>query len=311
MEKKDANDYSRFDDVDTSDDESAPETTSSAEEVLSVSEAIYRANGLKEIGNTNFKGGNLTLAKSSYQEAIGIIKRTKDSKDFESTEEQRVEISSILTSLHGNLAMLYLKDEDWSQAISNATSVLQIDSVNVKALFRRGVAYSRTGKFEDSKFDLTKCLELDSTNTAARKELVELSKAIKEQQKKDKAMYSSLFSKGSMYDDRERERLAKQKREQEEAERMRDEWSKSKLDRRDRGLPEQTFEEWKKELEDKKKADSSPDTSKKASTASTTKKTKLKKPEEVNEDDYDEEEAKIISETKSKGYCYFRNQQSK
>ena len=48
-----------------------------------------------------------------------------------------------------------------------------------------------------------------------------------------------MFTKGSIYDDKEKERLEKIKREEEEQERLKDEWSKSKLDRREKGLEEQ------------------------------------------------------------------------
>lgn len=136
---------------------------------------------------------------------------------------------------------------------------------------------------------------------------------------KDKVAFGSMFSK-SMYGDRELELKQKQKKLEDEKQKAQDDWVKSKMDRRDRGLEEQTFEEWKKENDENKKKDE--EEGKKAREA----KKKVEDARRIDrplnskkdsqssvadDEEYDEEEAKIIAETKSKGYCYFRNVQSK
>merc|ERR1712146_448077 len=89
------------------------------------------------------------------------------------------------------------------------------------------------------------------------KELATLEKTLKDKEKKEaaklKAAYAgNMFSSRNegIYDDREKERAAKKKREEDEENRLKDDWTKQKLERRNKGLPEQTFEEYKKEIKE-------------------------------------------------------------
>jgi tetratricopeptide (TPR) repeat protein len=301
--KKDANDYSRFDDVND-------DTISSDEDdiKITVEEAVSRANVLKDEGNNSFKRAAYADALNSYEEGIKLLESHKDA----------AETKTLLVSLYGNVAMVQLKLEDYSKAHVSASSVLAIESDNVKALFRRAVAYHNVGRLEDAKLDLARTLELDAGNAAAAKELAEVNKKLKEAKQKEKAAFSSMFKK-SMYEDRERERAEKLRKEEEEKQRLQDEWTKSKLERRAKGLEEQTFDDWKKERDEeakkakeeneKKRFNSSKEAPPKTKKADSTKSEKSNEDEE--EEEYDEEEAKIIAETKAKGYCYFRKEQCK
>ena len=112
----------------------------------------------------------------------------------------------------------------------------------------------------------------------------------------------------SIYEDREKERLKKLRREEEEKAKLEDDWTKSKLSRRAQGLSEQTFEEYKQEQEKIKEEEQQQQAARKAEAPVTSKKAVNKR---VDDDEqYDDEEAKIIEETKKKGYCYFKKEQS-
>ena len=180
------------------------------------------------------------------------------------------------------------------------------------ALFRRGVAHNKGGSLDEAEADLRRVLLLDTTNAAASKELVDVLRKQKEHKQSEKKAFSSMFAK-SMYADKEAERHAKAKREEAERQKEQDDWTKSKLDRRSKGLEEQTFEDWKKEIEeerkkDKDKADLAPSP---PSPPTTTSKPKPKvEPQDNDEEEYDAEESQIIAETTKKGYCYFRNELS-
>lgn len=140
---------------------------------------------------------------------------------------------------------------------------------------------------------------------------------LKEHKQKEKSTFSSMFAK-SMYGDREQERLQKARREEEVRLKEQDDWTQSKLERRSKGLEDQTFEDWKKERDEQKKADQErpppAPVAEAESASSSTKATKAKSPADSvkadEEEEYDEEESKIIAETKAKGYCYFRNELS-
>jgi hypothetical protein len=231
-------------------------------------------------------------------------------KDYLEIEEAK----AILVSLHGNNAMVLIKLEDWMKAAVSASAVLKVEKNNVKALFRRGVACHHSGSLEQAKVDLIRVLELDATNAAANKELIELNKTIKVHKQKEKESFKGMFNK-TMYQDREVERLAKVKREELDRQQEQDEWTKSKLARREINLDEQSFDDWKKEKEeDKKSATEREEKERKENPVKDNvprpppSKPKDMTPEE--EEEYDEEDSKILAETKKKGYCYFKNEQS-
>jgi tetratricopeptide (TPR) repeat protein len=332
--KVDANDYSRFDSITDEDEDVEKKTDTDSDDdklaAMSVEEAVFNANALKEQGNNAFKGNDITLARTHYNDGLTMMKKqSSKSKDF--SESQTREVNQLLIALNGNLAMVEAKQENWAKSLQYAIAVLDLDSLNVKALFRKGQACGKLGNYEQAKFELQKVVDMDANNAAAKKELAEVTRLMKEQSKKDKAAYSSMFSKGSMYEDREKEREIKLQKEREEKEKeqvilllirshsasfqtniLQDLWSQSKLERREKGLPEQTFDEWKKERDEAtKKAKESKSGSSKPRSPKPTKPLAAKRASGNDDDEYDDEDEKIIKETTSKGYCYFKNEQSK
>ena len=322
----DANDYARFGDLGDSDDDDV-ETSPKVEkqdEIMSLSHSLSKANGYKDAGNSAFKRDEYVEAGKRYQEGITIL-----DKFVKSAAENVIndEVKSALISLHGNNSMVLIKLENWNAAIVSTTEVLKAEKSNIKALFRRGISYHKVGFLEESKADLTYLLELDIKNAAASKELAQVLKDIKSNKLREKVVFSNMFKK-NIYGDKEAERIAKEKRDEIERERENDEWIKDKLSRRERGLEDLSLEDWKKE---KKELEEKKATEQKASKEKIEKekedklecerreknylakkdKELLKEEASEDEDDYDEEDSKILSETKKKGYCYFRNEQCK
>merc|ERR1711871_27892 len=164
------------------------------------------------------------------------------------------ETQALMISLYGNLAMVSLKLRDFKACAQNCNLVLSKDPVNIKALFRRGCVRHKEGKLEEAKDDLEKLLQIEPDNAAGKKELISLNKSMKDQRVKDKAAFGAMFSK-PMYEDKERELQAKLRRIEEEKAKEQDDYNRSKIERRSQGLEEQTFEEWKKQVEADKKAE--------------------------------------------------------
>jgi len=310
--KSDANDYSRFNDIDDSDDEIDKKTDDNKIK-LPLEECIIQATSLKENGNDLIKNGNYSEAKEKYEKGIKLL---DDHKNITSDI-----VINCLTSLHSNNAMACLKVGNYKNAIESSNFVLKHDQNNVKALFRRGSAYLQQHSFDEAKSDFTKVLEIDQQNTAAKKELASLVKLRKEYKEKEKSSFSGLFDKKSLYVDKEVERLKKIKREEEEKEKEIDLWTQSKLERRKIGLEEQTFEEWKKEKEDlekKEKEEQEKIAEEKRRQESPKKEVKkVVKKEKEEDNDFDEEDEKILKEAASmKGYkivdgkktTYFNNE---
>lgn len=326
---KDANDYSRFDGLDEeeggamSTDDSDDQSSSPAAS-LPLTDSLERAAQSKEQGNAAFKAGQVAEARTHYEAAIRHITPHQDLREPRVTPEQRSEIVSLVSSLHGNMAMVKMKQSDWKGAIKSSSQVLQIDAGNVKALYRRAQCHVQLSSLTDARSDLQRLLDIDPNNAPAKKELADLLRTMKSQQDKERAAFAGAFKSG-MYDDREQERLRRKKQTEDEENRLRDEWTKSKLERREQGLPEQTFDEWKKERENAKKnkdtfgnkskssdnnSGNSDSNTSGSSTPSGANKTPKSKDADDEEEEYDAEDLKVIEETKKKGYCYFRNQPS-
>lgn len=311
--KKDANDYSRFD---FSDDDSEVEasipTSDDSESERDLSPQAFHENlakslSLKETGNSAFKSNNLEDAMKHYEEAIKLLKpfRRVSTPHPEIPLDKITEMKSVYVSVLSNSCMVSFKEEKWSQVISLSNEVLLEEADNVKALYRRSVAHHRTGYLEESKEGLAKVIELDASNAAAKKELIEVIKSIKEKKQKDRANLSGAFSSGSMYSDREAERQRKIRKAQEEEERLQDEWIKDKLKRRKEGDDDEiSFDDWKKKrqksVDDEKKRIEKEEKAKRkaANTTSTSggisakkKVAPVKKENEDDDDDvYDEED---------------------
>jgi tetratricopeptide (TPR) repeat protein len=303
----DANDYSRFEDIDDDEDEEQMRS-SPPREVLSFHESFYRSQSLKEMGNVAFKESNFKMARTHYEEALEFIRPHKDAAPINDITPEKVqEMKSLFISLHGNTSMVYLKEENWTQVIKSTEEILKDEPENIKALYRRAVAHHRTGGYEESRDGLNRVLSLDSSNTAAKKELVEVLKSLKEQKRKEKNAMSSMFSGGSIYGDKEEERQRKIRREKEAEEKLHDEYLQEKLKKRGEGLPESeveiSFDQWKKdrkkreEDEKKKEEEKRKEERKKRESESTRKKQKTTQASSssgsgVGEDgvEYDEED---------------------
>lgn len=331
MSKADANDYSRFNDIDDSDEELEAKSNDPSKTIVNLVERMIDAHQSKEKGNDLFKQNDLTGAKAAYEDALSKVSDYNEAKTIGAITDAQLqsEVRNLVLSLRGNLAMVASKESSFSQAITQSTLALKIDPNHVKSLFRRGAARAKLLEYDEAKEDLKRALELEPTNAAAKKELAEVLKALKEHKAKSKTAFGSIFSKGSVYDDKEAERRRKEQARIEAKMAEDAAWQQDNAQRLEEGLSERTLDEYRtakeadaKAAEEKAKEASTetkeqpakapslkPTTSSPSPSSSSAKPTpSAKKAAESPADDadYDEEEAKIIAETKAKGYCYFR-----
>jgi peptidyl-prolyl isomerase D len=109
-----------------------------------------------------------------------------DSGDDAVSDEERL-------MLHLNLAMCNLKLGDNDSAVEDCDHALEIDSGNVKGLFRRGCAYLKLNNLEAAAADLRKAQELDPTNAGVKKELRALALQQKAAKEKEREMAARMF----------------------------------------------------------------------------------------------------------------------
>lgn len=264
-------------------------------------ERLAAALSLKDEGTRKLKEGDIVGATAAYKD--GLKKLDEDNLTSEGEDEVSSEMSrrqrETRQALNLNLALCNIKAEAWIEAIHAASAVLKKDRKNVKALYRRGLARSRVGFLDEARDDLTSAYEIDPKNVDARRELQTVRQKLAEARARDKKTFSGLFARaGGLYEDRERA-LQEQKAKEEEARRKEmEEFERINKERESRGgVPFESFEVWKQAKEEEAKKKEEPAKKKREEkNAAAPLRGSVSKPV-----DLDEEDQKILEETKKMG----------
>ncbi|XP_071463271.1 protein unc-45 homolog B isoform X3 [Marmota flaviventris] len=125
--------------------------------------AEVEAAQLKEEGNRHFQSQDYKAATKSYSQAL---KLTKD--------------KSLLATLYRNRAACGLKMESYVQAASDASRAIDINSSDIKALYRRCQALEHLGKLDQAFKDVQRCATLEPRNQNFQETLRRLNTSIQE-----------------------------------------------------------------------------------------------------------------------------------
>nr|XP_018881714.1 protein unc-45 homolog B [Gorilla gorilla gorilla]XP_018881715.1 protein unc-45 homolog B [Gorilla gorilla gorilla] len=118
---------------------------------------------LKEEGNRHFHLQDYKAATKSYSQAL---KLTKD--------------KALLATLYRNRAACGLKTESYVQAASDASRAIDINSSDIKALYRRCQALEHLGKLDQAFKDVQRCATLEPRNQNFQETLRRLNTSIQE-----------------------------------------------------------------------------------------------------------------------------------
>jgi tetratricopeptide (TPR) repeat protein len=304
---------------DIDDDEDSPSLGySNKDPTTLVAEAVKN----KDEGNDHFKSGDLIKASRSYRKGTSLLKNLNKAN---TGDEQ---VKALLVSLHTNLSMVCFKQNKHKQSRDVASKALEVDSENVKALFRRAVAFRKLSDFDKAKVDLKFALQLDPTNRAVQKELLSLKKEADDKKKSEKAALAKAFSSKSssfLYNDKEEEekkkmeeKAAKEEEERKAKEKRKADWEDVCVQRLSRGEEAISFEEYEKQLEEeekaRKKAKKEEEERKKAERRAANKKTKTEAPDSDSDGELTEQEMKMFRGYKKtsdgRTTSYFTREQS-
>lgn len=148
---------------------------------------------LKEQGNTLYMERNFSQAAEKYFEALSYLEEQLIKEKPQSDSWYIIARQKIPFLLNYSQCKLVL--EDYAEVIRHTTSVLEIDSDNIKALYRRGMAHSARWDVEEAQEDLRRVAQLDTSLVkTVNKELRSLAQRVKE---KDAAEREKL--KGKMF----------------------------------------------------------------------------------------------------------------
>ncbi|KAF2292546.1 hypothetical protein GH714_025436 [Hevea brasiliensis] len=123
---------------------------------MNIQEKIEAAGKKKEEGNVLFKGGEYARASKRYEKAVKYIEYTSSYSD-----EEKKQANALKVACNLNNAACELKLKEYTQAEKLCTKVLEIESRNVKALYRRAQAYIQLADLDLAEFDIKKALEID------------------------------------------------------------------------------------------------------------------------------------------------------
>ena len=231
-------------------------------------EALLQALNHKDEGNNHFKSGDLISAARSYRHGTTLLKNLNQNNTGDD------QVKQLIISLQTNLSMVCFKQNKHKMSRDVAAKALEVDSKNVKALYRRAVASRAMGDIDAARSDLREALKLDPTNTAVKKELLLIKKSLEDQKQKEKARLQKAFSGKSgslLYSDKEAEEQRKmeekkemERREAEALKKRKQEWEDECVRRMSSEPPEEaiSYEDWDKEK--KKKEDDEEKARKKA-----------------------------------------------
>lgn len=119
---------------------------------------------LKEKGTNSFKAAKYPEAIVSYTEALNAVASIETSAI---TQDFKV-------SVLANIAFCHMKLSQWSECINFSSQVLSLDPSNVKALFRRGVAYRHTNRVSLALRDLREAARIAPSDKPVIAELLEV-----------------------------------------------------------------------------------------------------------------------------------------
>ncbi|XP_071690227.1 peptidyl-prolyl cis-trans isomerase FKBP65-like isoform X2 [Rutidosis leptorrhynchoides] len=156
---------------------------------LTTQEKIETSGRKKEEGNNLFIKQKYERASKRYEKALSFIEY--DSA-FSEVEKQQARVLRISCNL--NNAVCKLKLGDYKLAVNICTKVLNFDSKNVKALYRRAQAYIRLADLDLAEMDIKKALEIDPDNRDVKLEYKVLKQKVMEYNKKDARFYGNIFA---------------------------------------------------------------------------------------------------------------------
>ena len=182
---------------------------------LNTAEKIEAAAKKKEEGNVLFKLGKYARASKRYEKAAKYIEHDSSFSDEEKKQSKLLKVTCNL-----NNAACKLKLKDYKQAEKLCTKVLEIESRNVKALYRRAQAYIQLADLDLAELDIKKALEIDPDNKDVKLEYRTLKQKVKEYNQKEAKFYGNMFARMSKLEHMEANKTSSEASPKPEAEPM-------------------------------------------------------------------------------------------
>mmetsp|Transcript_29363 Transcript_29363/g.49563 ORF Transcript_29363/g.49563 Transcript_29363/m.49563 type:complete len:630 (+) Transcript_29363:140-2029(+) len=190
---------------------------------MNFTERMTVAMNFKEKGTASLKADELYDAMHDYERALSVFKWIENMKDdwkkkeiedsmikefdfVPASPQESEEVRVFQCSCLLNLALVYSRQLQWSYVILACTAVLELDSSNTKALFRRAQAryrpvYCGVTENEIALADLKHAVSLKPSDPLIKREYVKLKRELEQQRVKDTKQFGGLFNRGRVVQD--------------------------------------------------------------------------------------------------------------
>jgi regulator of sirC expression with transglutaminase-like and TPR domain len=91
-----------------------------------------------------------------------------------STPAQNEKAQELTNAFRSNLAACYIKEEQWEKAIYATSKVIEVDPNNVKARYRRSLAYMRNKQIKEAAADMDVAMAQAPNDASIRRLAMEL-----------------------------------------------------------------------------------------------------------------------------------------
>lgn len=142
----------------------------------------------KRRGSELFKDSRIIDAFRKFSRACKLLITLEPIVDLELDRQLEYNINDLRIALYNNMAICQLKRDNYQHVVTLCTKVLGKDGTNVKALYRRGVAYGCMGDNERAITDLKAVLTLEPSNHSAKEQYDVYNTRLQESLQKNKDM---------------------------------------------------------------------------------------------------------------------------
>ncbi|XP_043489147.1 peptidyl-prolyl cis-trans isomerase FKBP4-like [Polistes fuscatus] len=147
----------------------------------------------KEVGVKLFKETRHIDAFHKFSKACKILITLEPILDLELDKSLENNINALRITLYNNLAGCHILNQNYEYVIQLCNKILDKDKNNVKALYRRGVAYGKLKNIENAVPDLKKVITLEPHNVAAKEQFLIYNQKLQEANQKCKDMVKRMF----------------------------------------------------------------------------------------------------------------------
>ncbi|XP_011872519.1 PREDICTED: 70 kDa peptidyl-prolyl isomerase-like [Vollenhovia emeryi] len=144
-------------------------------------------------GTELFNDSRIADAFRKFSKACKLLITLEPIADLGLDKQLECDINNLRLALYNNMAICQLKRKNYHHVVTLCTKVLDKDVDNVKALYRRGVAYGKMGDNEKATTDLKAVLTLESSNHSAKEQFDVYNNRLQESVQRSNDMLRRMF----------------------------------------------------------------------------------------------------------------------